>query len=46
MMKASELHFIKGRLKFESDNKKNNSAPFPSVIAVFKSESTPTINSM
>jgi phage N-6-adenine-methyltransferase len=46
MMKASELHFIKGRLKFESDNKKNNSAPFPSVVAVFKSETTPTINSM
>lgn len=46
MMKASELHFIKGRLKFESDNKVSNSAPFPSVVAVFKSETTPTINSM
>jgi len=46
MMKASELHFIKGRIKFENNNKANNSAPFPSVIAVFKGESTPTIKSM
>ena len=46
MMKASELHFIKGRLKFENDSKEKNSAPFPSVIAVFKSQTTPTISSM
>ena len=46
MMKASELHFIKGRLKFESDSKEKNSAPFPSVVAVFKSQTTPTISSM
>ena len=31
-MKASELHFIKGRLKFGGGN---NSAPFPSMIVVF-----------
>ena len=46
MMKASELHFIKGRIKFENKNKTNNSAPFPSIVAVFKKESTPTIKSM
>lgn len=47
MMKASELHFVKGRLKFDNLlNKTNNSAPFPSVVAVFKSETTPTINSL
>ena len=46
MMKASELHFIKGRLKFENDSKEKNSAPFPSVVAVFKSQTTPTISSM
>ena len=46
MMKASELHFIKGRLKFENDSKEKNSAPFPSVIAVYKSQTTPTISSM
>ena len=46
MMKASELHFIKGRLKFENDSKEKNSAPFPSVIAVFRSQTTPTISSM
>ena len=31
-MKADEIRFIKGRLKFD-DHK--NSAPFPSVIAIF-----------
>ena len=46
MMKASELQFIKGRIKFENKNKANNSAPFPSVIAVFKGESVPTIKSI
>ena len=40
MMKSSELHFIKGRLKFENDNKEKNSAPFPSVVAVFKTTSS------
>lgn len=46
MMKASELQFIKGRIKFENKNKANNSAPFPSVVAVFKGESVPTIKSI
>jgi len=46
MMQASELHFIKGRLKFENKNKPSNSAPFPSVVAVFRADTTPTINSM
>jgi len=32
-MKADEIRFIKGRLKF-GDSK--NSAPFPSVVVVFK----------
>ena len=32
-MKAKEIRFIKGRLKF--DNQKN-SAPFPSAIVIFK----------
>ena len=32
-MKASEIRFIKGRLKF---NKSKNSAPFPSAIIIFK----------
>tara|TARA_R110000824_G_scaffold27426_13_gene93261 strand:- start:1476 stop:1949 length:474 start_codon:yes stop_codon:yes gene_type:complete len=46
MMKASELHFVKGRLKFENSNKEANSAPFPSVIAVFKKDTTPVLNSL
>jgi hypothetical protein len=32
IMKASEIRFIKGRLKFDDQK---NSAPFPSAIAVF-----------
>jgi site-specific DNA-methyltransferase (adenine-specific) len=32
VMKASEIHFIKGRLKF-GDSK--NSAPFPSAVVIF-----------
>ena len=35
IMKASEIRFIRGRLKF-GDSK--NSAPFPSAIIVFKGE--------
>ena len=34
VMKATEIHFIKGRLKF-GDSK--NSAPFPSAVVVFNS---------
>ena len=33
ILKANEIRFIKGRLKF---NDKKGSAPFPSLIAVFK----------
>ncbi len=35
IMKATEIRFIKGRLKFD-DHK--NSAPFPSAVAVFRGE--------
>jgi site-specific DNA-methyltransferase (adenine-specific) len=34
-MKANEIRFIKGRLKF-GDSK--NSAPFPSTIAIFRNK--------
>ncbi len=34
-MKATEIRFIKGRLKFDDQK---NSAPFPSAIVVFKSQ--------
>ena len=33
IMKATEIRFIKGRLKFDDQE---NSAPFPSCIAVFE----------
>ena len=33
IMKATEIRFIKGRLKFDDQK---NSAPFPSAIVVFK----------
>lgn len=33
VMKADEIRFIKGRLKF---NNSKNSAPFPSAIVIFK----------
>lgn len=36
VMKASEIRFIKGRLKFGNAK---NSAPFPSCIVVFKTDS-------
>ena len=32
VMKASEIHFVKGRLKFGDSQ---NSAPFPSAVVVF-----------
>ena len=32
VMKASEIHFVKGRLKFGDSS---NSAPFPSAVVVF-----------
>ena len=34
-MKATEIRFIKGRLKFDDQN---NSAPFPSAIVIFLGE--------
>jgi hypothetical protein len=33
IMKATEIRFIKGRLKFDDQK---NSAPFPSAVAIFK----------
>lgn len=33
---ADEVRFLKGRLKFESAGKVENSAPFPSAIVIFK----------
>ena len=40
VMKASELRFISGRVKF-GDSKQG--APFPSVIAIFGTPTTPRI---
>ena len=38
VMKASEIYFVRGRLKFgDSDN----SAPFPSAVVVFNGKSGP-----
>lgn len=34
-MKATEIHFVKGRLKFGGEK---NSAPFPSMVVVFENE--------
>jgi len=39
VMKATEIRFIKGRLKF-GDSK--NSAPFPSAVVVFKHSGVPS----
>jgi DNA N-6-adenine-methyltransferase (Dam) len=35
VMRATEIRFIRGRLKFDDQK---NSAPFPSAIAIFKNE--------
>ena len=44
VMKSAEIRFVRGRLKF-GNNK--NSAPFPSVVVVFKKgEHNPKISSM
>lgn len=32
---SREIRFLKGRIKFIGNNKKNGSAPFPSMIVVF-----------
>lgn len=39
VMKATEIRFIKGRLKFGGAK---NSAPFPSCIVIFKPSTTPS----
>ena len=41
-MKAHEIYFVKGRLKFGNEAaSKGNSAPFPSAVVVFKPGYTP-----
>ncbi len=42
-MKAKEIHFIKGRLKFGGSS---NSAPFPSAVVVFESQPHTIIKTM
>ena len=34
--KATEIRFIRGRLKFEKPSMKSDAAPFPSAIVIFK----------
>ena len=36
--KATEIRFIRGRLKFERPNSKGDPAPFPSAIIIFRSQ--------
>lgn len=43
VMKATELRFIKGRVKFGGSK---SGAPFPSVIAVWGTPRVPTISIM
>jgi phage N-6-adenine-methyltransferase len=40
-MRAHEIYFIKGRIKFENKEHKPSPAPFPSAVVVFKPELTP-----
>ena len=44
-MKATEIRFVKGRLKFGRGNAKN-SAPFPSAVVVFSGSPPPKISGM
>jgi len=44
-MKATEIRFVKGRLKFGQGNTKN-SAPFPSAVIVFSGSPPPKISGM
>ena len=44
-MKATEIRFVKGRLKFGQGNTKN-SAPFPSAVVVFSGSPPPKISGM
>lgn len=43
VMKAREIRFVRGRLKFGNSK---NSAPFPSAVVVFDYNDTPTIKTM
>ena len=45
-MKATEIRFIKGRLKFGQGTSKTNSAPFPSAVVVFSGSPPPKITGM
>ena len=45
-MKASEIRFVKGRLKFGQGTSKTNSAPFPSAVIVFSGSPPPKITGM
>jgi hypothetical protein len=44
-MKATEIRFVKGRLKF-GQGKQTNSAPFPSAVVVFSGSPPPKISGM
>jgi len=43
VMKAQEIRFVKGRLKFGDSS---NSAPFPSAVVVFNSQPSPSISAI
>jgi phage N-6-adenine-methyltransferase len=43
VMKAQEIRFVKGRLKFGDSN---NAAPFPSAVVVFNSRPTPNLSAI
>ena len=45
-MKATEIRFIKGRLKFGQGASKTNSAPFPSAVVVFSGSPPPKVTAM
>ena len=45
-MKATEIRFIKGRLKFGQGTNKTNSAPFPSAVVVFSGSPPPKVTAM
>ena len=45
-MKATEIRFIKGRLKFGKGASKTNSAPFPSAVVVFSGSPPPKVTAM
>ena len=45
-MKATEIRFVKGRLKFGQKGSKGNSAPFPSAVVVFSGNPPPKIKAI